>query len=407
MAEAMKTGALLPEFDIDSPSMTGILGQIVRTVLPHSEADPFGLLMTALSRSSAFLGSGAYVPVSAGSRQPARLYVILVGSTARARKGVTESDIGSIFDLVDPTFAETRIKSGLSSGEGLLKALSRKDDEPDLDPRLLVVETEFASVLTVLGREGNTISTAIRDLWDRGRTATMTKKDPINVENAHLCIMSHITEEELHRKLSTVDIANGFANRFLFAHVQRSKRLPHGGSLSDTERDLLASQWRQALAKGSEIHGPIRRNEEAMSLWEDWYNELDDDVPGLYGSLVARAEAHVTRISLIYALLDGSPVITAKHHLAALDIWQRCEATIQRLYPQAETTGNKEADRILDALRARGSLTRSELTRSVFSNHITDTQLDNAVGILIEVGKIQERTIDTKGRPRTEYHLVE
>jgi hypothetical protein len=160
MAEAMKQGALQPKFDIDSPSMTGILGQIVRTVLPHSEADPFGLLMTALSRSSAFLGSGAYVPVSAGSRQPARLYVILVGSTARARKGVTESDIGSIFDQVDPAFAETRIKSGLSSGEGLLKALARKDDEPENDPRLLVVETEFASVLTVLGREGNTISTA-------------------------------------------------------------------------------------------------------------------------------------------------------------------------------------------------------------------------------------------------------
>lgn len=403
----MSTLETLPMLDEHSPSMYGIAGKIVSTLLPHSEADPFGLLMTVLARSSAYVGSNAYVPVSAGAKQPPRLYVLLVGDSSRARKGVSESDVGSVFDQAEGEFAVTRIKSGLSSGEGLLKVLAPRDDETASDPRLLVVETEFASVLTVAAREGNTLSTMVRDLWDRGRTATMTRKDPLHVDDAHLCIVGHITKEELTRKLSGVDIANGFANRILFANVHRSKRLPHGGSLSDTDRDLLASDWHRALAKARELRGPIKRDTEARGLWELWYNDLDDEVFGLYGSLVARAEAHVTRLSLTYALLDASPVITTEHHQAALHIWERCEASIRMIYPPAQTTGNREADRLLDAIRTRGVVTKSEAYRTVFGNHISDEQLDNAVGVLVEAGKIEEHVIETKGRPRTEYRLTE
>ena len=49
---------------------------------------------------------------------------------------------------------------------------------------------------------------------------------------------------------------------------------------------------------------------------------------GLYGAVTSRAEAQVVRLSLIYALLDCSPVIRQEHLLAALALWEYCEALL-------------------------------------------------------------------------------
>jgi hypothetical protein len=227
-----------------------------------------------------------------------------------------------VFDQAEPEFTY-RTRSGLSSGEGLAAAFTTESDDAPGDGRLLVIEPEFARVLQVIGREGNTLSTTVRDLWDRGATATLTRVNPIRVEGAHLCLLAHVTAEELHAKLRAVEIANGFGNRFLIARVQRSKRLPHGGSLTDTDKSPLALDWHRALQAAQQITGPVTRDAAAADAWAEWYDALSDNVYGLHGSLIARAEAHVTRLSLLYALLDNSPTITRAHHDAAVALWDR------------------------------------------------------------------------------------
>lgn len=380
----------------------GFLGELVRTLEPHSEADPFALLATALVRSCAVLGDLAYVPVSSGSRQPARLYALLVGSSARARKGTAEADVGAIFGQGLHDF--DRVRSGLSSGEGLAASFVGIE-ETSADPRLLIVEPEFARVLTAAGREGSTLSPVLRDLWDRGESAILTRANPIRVEGAHACLVAHITEEELRSKLRTVETANGFANRFLILGVARSKRLPHGGTLSAESASFLASRWREALFRGREISGRVTRTPKAARLWEDFYGSLSDDVHGVYGQLVARAEAHVTRLSLAFALLDGERHISEEHHRAALAVWDKCDRTVAGLYPPPESTGNADADRLLDAIRDRGSLAKGAAYR-IFGGHISDERLDYAVGHLTSLGLVDESMESTGGRPRTVYRLT-
>ena len=67
----------------------------------------------------------------------------------------------------DPSFA-TRTSTGLSSGEGLIWALRDPSgaDPRAKDPRLLVVEAEFASVLKAIARDINTLSPVLRSAWD-------------------------------------------------------------------------------------------------------------------------------------------------------------------------------------------------------------------------------------------------
>ena len=46
------------------------------------------------------------------------------------------------------------------------------------DKRLMIVESEFAGTLTVARRDGNILSRVLRDGWDRGDLATLTKSSP-------------------------------------------------------------------------------------------------------------------------------------------------------------------------------------------------------------------------------------
>ena len=390
--------------DLDPAAFHGVAGRIVQSIAPHSEADPAALLLTVLTRSAAAIGASAFLPVSAGGSQPPRLYALLVGSSARARKGTAEADVSSIFSLADPYFHEERTRSGMASGEGLIKHLSREhDDLGQREQSLLIIEPEFARVLTAANREGSTLSAIIRDLYDRGAASVLTRMDPLHVDHAHLCIVAHTTHEELRSRMRAVDVANGFANRFLIIRVHRARRLPHGGSLTDHDREELGSLWAAALARGRSVTGRIGRTPEAAAAWEAFYYGLDDDVSGMHGSLIARAEAHVARLSLVYALLDGSKLIDVEHTRAALALWDYAEQSIRSLYPPTLTTGNPDADRILEAVRERGRMTKQEVSQ-LFSAHRTSEQLDNALGLLIERTVIDEKVeFGTGGRPRTVF----
>ena len=68
-----------------------------------------------------------------------------------------------------PEWADTCLETGLSSGEGLINRVrdplyKETEDGPEVvdpgvsDKRLLVTESEFASPLTVMKRDGNTLS---------------------------------------------------------------------------------------------------------------------------------------------------------------------------------------------------------------------------------------------------------
>ena len=93
--------------------------------------------------------------------------------------------------------------------------------------------TEMARVLKVSHRDGNILSDVIRECFDSGQLRVMTRGEPLNVDGAHVGIIGHITRDELLRYLNDTEMANGFANRFMWICVRRSKTLPFGGDTDD------------------------------------------------------------------------------------------------------------------------------------------------------------------------------
>lgn len=385
---------------LDQAARYGLAGDIVATIEPHSEADPVALLLTLLVTVGAMVGSAPHM-MADGSMHPPRFYAVLVGRTSRGRKGTAFANVRRVLEAADPDFDAGRILSGLASGEGLIAALSGDDVDKVMsgDRRRLVYEPEFARVLKVCNREGATLSAVIRDAWDRGDLHVLTRHDPLSVTGAHVCMVGHITVEELQRTLTQTEAASGFANRFLFGCVQRSKRLPSGGNLDEATIANLGQQLRDAVASARKVTS-MSRSAAAERRWAEIYNAIDDEADGLFGAITARAEAQMLRLSVVYALLDGSATIDVAHLEAAHAVWRYCEDSAAFIFGNA--VGEQVADRLLRAVQAAGAdgYTRTQAV-NLFSGHIPKACLDRAIELLIERGRIVTEERETGGKPAT------
>jgi hypothetical protein len=395
----------------------GIAGEIVRKIAPQTEADEAALLFQFLVGIGNVLGAGSWVRVEA-DRHPPRLSVVQVGRTAKGRKGTSWGRVRELLKLVAPEWAEARIASGLSSGEGLIyevrDPVTRTEtdkktnktsevvvDHGVTDKRLLVFEGEFAKALRAMERQGNTLSAVLRDAWDHGDLRTLVKNSPNRATGAHVSVIGHITADELRRYLDRTEAANGLANRFLFVCVQRSKLLPRGGEAidwKDLERTL-----RETLGAASKM-GEVGRTEAAWRIWEESYPTLSADRPGLLGAILGRAEAQVLRIALIYALLDKQKFIDAPHLHAALACWDYAEASARFVF--GDSLGDPVADEILRALREwPEGLTRTEFMHH-FGRNLSSDQIGRALAVLARGNFVTRQMKDTGGRPAECWRAV-
>lgn len=158
----------------------------------------------------------------------------------------------------------------------------------------------------------------------------------------------------------------------------------------------LADRLRDAIAFAGTV-GELRRDGDARAIWHRVYSQLSEGKPGLLGAMVARAEAQVMRLACIYALTDLSPVIRQEHLLAALAVWEYCEASARFIF--GDSLGDPVADEIRRALRrAPKGLTRTEI-RDLFGRHKRKEQIDRALETLTAQGSIRSSLEATRGRP--------
>jgi hypothetical protein len=394
-------------------ALYGLAGEFVRLVEPHTESDPAALLLQFLTGFGNLIGKGAYAKVEADTHY-CNLYSVAVGETSKSRKGTSWGQVKAPLTAVDPNW-RGRVKSGLSSGEGLIfqvrdpivKLVARKVkdqtvyeeeivDSGEDDKRLLVVETEFANVLRQIERQGNVLSAMTRDAWDTGDLATLTKNSPTKSSGAHVSIIGHITQGELKRYLTRTEAANGFGNRILWFCVRRSKVLPEGGRIHEVDFAQFLKQLGEAVTFAAEA-GEVGRDPEARSLWAQVYPELSEGKPGMVGALTSRAEAQVLRLSMIFALLDSEVFVRPQHLLPALALWDYCESSVQYIFGQA--IGDPVADTIFSALKAKpDDLTRTEIN-NLFGRNQSSVRIQNAIAELLRQELITIETIETGGRP--------
>ena len=222
----------------------------------------------------------------------------------------------------------TAFRTAPSTGEGLLNHWTpitdkKNDTTTTPDSRLLTIETEFGKFLTVMSRSENSLGSVFKQLFDaQDDYGVKTRYAPIAVKGAHFSFIGHVTPTELTKKLTEVDRAGGFANRCLYVLVQRSKLLPGGGKKLDYSRFGVELTRAQQEARQA---GEMRVSDSFWDIWNSIYRDLTSSRPGILGGITARAEVHVRRLAMIYALLDQTTLIGGDHLKAALEVWRYCK----------------------------------------------------------------------------------
>jgi hypothetical protein len=382
----------------------GIAGELVDLIDPATEADPVAVLVQFLGGFGNLIGKSAHFGVE-GDYHAAKLNAVLVGVSAKARKGVSWGQVKRVLGRVDEEWLMGHVHSGLSSGEGLIWEVrdpiqgSKATADPGVDDkRCFVLEPEFVSVLRVAQREKNTISAIIRQAWDSDTLRTMTKNSPAKSTGCHISIFGHITRDELLRTLAENEMANGFCNRFLWLCARRSKCLPDPVMLDDSEFDPYVTRLVSA-ADSAKRATELGRDDEASEIWRAVYPTLSEGKPGLLGAVTSRAEPQVMRLALIYALLDRDKAIRARHLEAALAVWDYCEASARYIF--GSRLGDPVADEIRAVLKSQpNGISRTEMSGH-FSRNRSSREISLALRTLAESGMARmEPGEDTGGRPR-------
>jgi hypothetical protein len=405
-----------------STACPGIVGEFVALATRDSEADPAAVCVTMLARFAAEVyglaeGKGPHIYVGE-TLHPPRLFAVICGNSSKARKGTSLSPVSKLFtrehcvpsEMADLPLPARESGGPLSTGEGLASQVRDESEEErerrrkmnpnepirdSGDKRLMIQDEEFASGLACTKREGNTLSMGLRCFWDSGDYAPLTKNNPVRVKNAHICIITHITMQELAVALADVQAFNGFGNRFLWICARRSKLIALPSRMPKEEIGPIQNElWR--LVGIAQKRGLITMNNGARVQWGEIYPEISKEHSGLAGSIINRAEAQTLRLALIYALLDGQNSIMEHHLDAALAMWRYAQESA--LYIFGDRSADPLEEKILEALK-QGPLTATELS-AVFSRNVSKERLQPALQQL----EAQQRISITKhkgmGRPK-------
>jgi hypothetical protein len=264
------------------------------------------------------------------------------------------------------------------------------------DKRLLIVEMEFARMLAVMGRDGSILSDTMRTLFDSEDEARSSPKgNAVVVTGPHVGFIGHVTPQELARKLREVEMFNGFSNRVTWVLTHRihsySNPPAYTAELAAEHAAVLAPAIARARALGT-----FARDDEAQEVWDHVYEKLrrDETRRGLAREVCARAQVMVMRFSLIFAALDGSPVITREHQEAALALWDYCEACAAYLFD--DVSGDPIADVIADALN-HSPQSRTKIS-GLFRRHVEKVVIDGALDQLVADGRAYRVMEETAGR---------
>ncbi len=385
----------------------GLVRRIVSELEPHSEADPAHLLLSLLTGFGAALGRGPHA-LAGNAEHPARFFTVIVGKTAKSRKGTSWATVGRVLEAADSSFFRTGVLGGWGSGEAVVDAVRDPRDEEDegvADKRILIAEGEFARFLKVASRDGSILSMTARNAWDGVRLEARSRASTTVATGHHIALLGHVTVEELRARLTETDMANGFVNRMLFVLGHNSKLLPEGGNLDDEQVERLGALVGSKLRTARHF-GRLHRSEDARHRWAELYHQMAEDDPGgLLGAVTSRDQAQCLRLSVAYAALDSARLIEPVHLEAAWAVWQYCRASAAYIF--GDSLGDEVADRLLRALREAGTAGLDLTAQSaVFGRNQSKDRLAGARALLERRGLAITRTEQTDGRPRCVTYAV-
>lgn len=405
----------------------GVLGELAKEAANGSEVNPVAAMGSSMVWLSAAMGRNTGFSVGDGWHD-LRLYGLHVGRSSRGGKGMSLDlwkRVRKSIENAEPGLCGHMHTGGLSSREGLALLIhdgfrDGKEDVPAIvDKRLLVVEEEFANVLNQAKRDGNTLSSVLRDAWDGSSIKPATKTSRIWASDPHIALHGCITPSELRMKMAKNELSNGFANRFLIFWSERTGSVPFPQRTPDDEVEKFAVRFSEIIKfglagyPGGDTQQCIKLDDHAAELYAELYRQYQQPHPSgeLVTGLLERRAPMLRRMSALFAVTDRTIVIRREHIEAAaawMDYYTQSVAYIfgPMVDAEGEAVRNTNAEKLTIFLVGKGWISRTDISNKCFKKRLTKEALSAALESLALAGRIERRSVDSGPRKRTDYRLL-
>ena len=402
----------------------GLVGDIGRAAHEgNSEINPYAAALATMTALCAGFGRGHYLTVGDDWHHP-RLFALHVGRSGRGRKGSASKLLRRILAELPDRHQDVAFQThtgGLSSREGLVMLIhdgftkgtgKHPEEVPAVhDKRLWVMESEFSNVLHQSRREGNTISGALRDLWDGQSLKPAVKSQSVGTTHPHVNMLGHITPAELLDLMSSRDMSNGFANRFIMVWAEQTGIDPNPPGIPCPTVRALADRVADVLrhAKAARFverdHTRMELSPQARTLYERLYRgELRSRSGGeRVAGLLERRAPMLLRLAMLFALTDKAAQIEVEHMNAALAWVRYWVDSVKFIFATARDEARSEqtddaAEKIMAFLTERGEATRTQIVVDCFKKRAAKDVIDAAIQELLTTAPPR---IMVEVRPRT------
>jgi hypothetical protein len=419
-------------------ALYGLPGRVALKLSESTGADPASILGMFMTSFGNAVGRQPHV-MFYGHDEPGLLYTLIVGKWARGRKGTAWNAIKKLFEQAEPDWSANRVEAGLQSSEAMIDLVQ---DSPNGDPRLLILETEFARFIAAMSAQRK-FASRMRSAYDGDTlSAKRVKQAPLISTQHMISIIGMITPGEL---LALQKMSGGLESRMLYfysAPARKTRTDPFKVdeseiNLADEVKEAIGHAWDSILlgtdpisAALAEMRGiaPKTKFMIADDVAERWKDEIEPAVEEIaeavgedYERYTARAQTHVIRLALLYALTDGADEIGWPHVKAAMALTEFCMFSARRIFSVPDDPKPKisplQEGKVFDFLLevARGAeesgeeddawASLGEITSDVLSNNTPATPI---LDDLEEQGLVQSRKVYTgnKGKPRVEYRAI-
>ena len=335
---------------LPAEALYGLPGEVATRLADEVGADPatiLGMFMTAFGNA---IGRQPHVQFYKHD-EPGALFTLVVGKWAKGRKGTAWNAVKQLMSQAEPEWASKDIESGLQSSEAMIETVS---DSPNGDPRMLIEEVEFGRFISAMTAQRK-FGPRMRAAYD-GETlsARRVKQAPLIASQYIISLIGMITPGEL---LALQKLTGGLESRMLYIYSApprtRSKADPFKADeddivLADKVKSAINHAWDSILsmtdpisAELAELRGiaPKTKFRIADNVANNWRNVVEVEIEEVaeavgedYARYTARAQTHVIRLALLYALADEANEIGWPHVRAAMAFTEFCMFSARRIF---------------------------------------------------------------------------
>jgi hypothetical protein len=293
-----------PEFP--EQAYTGLGAEVADLYARYTEAPKQFIYISWLTVFGSLMSRT--VTLSGHLRDEPRLYTVLLGPVANARKSTSIRFVTDFFRYVGEELEERRALQapevdealqdaislfgghyqlyGLGSGEGI----ARKFEET---PAILVVLDELSLLSSKTRQAGNIVGDLLKTLFDGTRFGNLTKDKEVKIEDGHLSVLTATTPESFERMWSEEALRGGLVSRFLPIYGRRTKTIPPGEIPPEELRPLVVRTADLILkivmaqqpflrllrnaGKVGRVPWPVRLLDPALSMFEAFRRDLPSD----------------------------------------------------------------------------------------------------------------------------------